>query len=90
MSKGRFIRAKRLYSGKVVVFAKKGLYWRKKGCIRSKWLCSCKTGSNRAKVVVIWQKCLYSRKVVVFGQGGSIPAIWLYSGENGFILAKWL
>ena len=46
-------------------------------------MCSC-------KVVVIGKMWLYSNKMVVFGQSGSIPTKvvvfgqkWFYSGKNG-------
>ena len=52
--RGRSNPATLLYSGKVVVFGQKWLYWGKGGCIR-------------AKVVAFRQKGLYSRKVVLFG-----------------------
>ena len=52
--KSGFIRVKRLYSGKLVVFGQSG-------CIRTKWLYS-------RKNVAFGQKYLYSDKVVVFKQ----------------------
>ena len=38
LSKSGCLRARWLYSGKVVVIEKKGLYSGKSGCIRTKWL----------------------------------------------------
>ena len=55
------IRAKWLYSGKVVVFGKKRLYSGKvalfgqNGCIRGRWIYLSKSGCNRKKVVVFGQ-----------------------------------
>ena len=46
------VRPKRLFSGKVVVFAQKLLYSGKSGCIRSKLLYLVKSGCIRIKVVV--------------------------------------
>ena len=46
------VRAKSLFSGKVVVFAQKLLYSGKSGCIRSKLLYLVKSGCIRIKVVV--------------------------------------
>ena len=66
------IRAKWLYSGKMVVFGKKVVIY------RAKWLNSCKSGCIRSKVVVFGQKCLYSGKVVVIGQNGSIRAKYCF------------
>ena len=48
------------------------------------WLYSCKSGSIRAKVVVLGRKWLYSGKVVVFGQK------WLYSGKVVVFRIEWL
>ena len=64
------IRAKWLYTGKVVVFWQNLLYSGKKGCIR-------------AKLVVFGQMLLYSGKLVVFAQTGFIQARWLYLGKSG-------
>ena len=55
------IRARWLYSGKVVVFGQKWLYSGKVVVFRQKWL-------NSDKVVEFEQKCFYSGKVFVFGQ----------------------
>ena len=66
-----------LYSGKMVVFGKKGLKSDKRGCIPAK-------GCNRAKVVVFRQKLLYSAKVVVFEQIGCIRKKVVVFGQ------KWL
>ena len=55
------IRAKRLYSDKVIVFGEIVV-------IHQKWLYSGKKGCIRAKVVVFVQKWLYSCKFVLFGQ----------------------
>ena len=41
-------------------------------------------------MVVLGQEWLYSRKVVVFGQGDCIRAKWLYLDNNGCIWANWL
>ena len=54
-----------------VVFEQKLLYSGRRGCIRAKWLYSC-------KVVEIGQKSLYSGKVFVLGRSGCIRAKWLY------------
>ena len=53
--------AKRLYSGKVLVFGQSGCNPTKGFCIRS-------------KMVVFGQKWLYSDNLVVFGQSGCIRA----------------
>ena len=61
------IRAKWLYSGKVVVFGQSGctretaVVFEQSGCIRVKWLYSVKSWCVRAKLVVL-------------GQGSSIRA----------------
>ena len=53
-----------------------------------KWLLSGNSGCIRTKVVLFWQKLMYSGKVVVFGKK------WLYSGkvvvfvQSGCIRAK--
>ena len=78
----------------MVVFGQSGFFG-KSGCIRGKvaafmqggcimaqlWY-SCKSCCNRAKVVVIGQKLLYS------GKRGSIRAKWLYSSKSGCIRVK--
>ena len=84
------IRAKWLYSGKmviffakVVVFVQKRLYLRKSGCFL-------------AKVAVFGQsECipanwLFLAKVVVFGQFGCDREKMLHSGKSGCIRTKWL
>ena len=68
------VRAKLLYSCKVVVFGQKWLYSVKNGCIGAEWFCSGKNGCIRAK----W---LYLDKVVVFRQSGSIWVRLFYSGK---------
>ena len=67
----------------------KWLYSKKSGCIRAKSLCSCKSGFNREKVVVLGQKLLYLGKnccnwgkVVVFGQSGCIRSKVVVFGQT--------
>ena len=57
---GCCIRAKRLYSGKVVVFGQKLFYSCKSGCICAKVVVFGQDGCFKAKVVVFRQKLLYS------------------------------
>ena len=52
-------------SGKILVFGKKGMYSGNKGCIRTKWLFSGKSG-------FIQEELLYWAKFLVFGQSGCI------------------
>ena len=69
------IRAKWVYSGKIVVFGQsgcfgaKGMYFGKSNCIRVKWLYSVKSGYIRAKL-------LYRANWLCLGKIGSI---WAYS-----------
>ena len=89
-----YIRAKWLYSGKVVVLGKNC-------CIRAKLFLSGKSCCIReklgysGKMVVFCQKSLYSGKVVVFGRkwlySGKVDLFWqnwLYSGKIGYIPRK--
>ena len=68
---GCCIRQKWLFSGNVVVFGQKCLYWDKTGCIRAKVVVFIESACIRA----MW---FYSCKVVVFGQK------WLYSDKVDF------
>ena len=76
-AKAVVFRKKWLYSGKIVSSGKGGY-------IRAKWQYSDKSGSIRAKVIVLGGNLLYSRK------SGCLRAKWLYSGKKCCILAKWL
>ena len=67
----------------MAVFGQNRLYLAKTGCIR-------------AKVVVFWQKWLFSGKIVVIGENWlySMKVViigkkLLYSGKNGCIRDKW-
>ena len=72
------IRANWLYSGNVVVFGHGGCIWAKVIVLGQIWLYLGKYGCIRAKVVVFGKKwlysgkCLYSAKVVIFGQSGCL------------------
>ena len=71
------IRAKWLYSGKMVIFSQKWLSSFKTCCIWANWLYS-------GNVLVFGHGGCFWAKVVVFGQ------IWLYSRKYGCNRAKWL
>ena len=61
------VRAKLLYSGKVLVSGQKWLYFVKSGWVRAKWLYPGKSVCIRAKGVVFGQKSCDHTNVVVFG-----------------------
>ena len=71
---GGCIRANKLFSGKVVAFGKKWLYFAKSGCTRAKVVVFGQCECFLAKVVVLGQNWLYSDKVVVLGKSGFIRA----------------
>ena len=58
------------------------------GCIRVKWLYSCKSCCTRAKVVVLGQKLFYSCNVAVFRQNGRIRAKEVIFLQSGCFQAK--
>ena len=66
-----------LYTGKSCFIRPKVVVFEQSSCNRAKWLCL-------GKVVVFWEKRLYSGKI------GCILAKLLYSGKSGCIRAKWL
>ena len=63
-----------VFEKKVVVFGQKWFSSGKSGCIRARCLYLGKNRCVWAKVHVFEQKCLYSVKVVVLRQIGSIRA----------------
>ena len=65
--KSGFIRAKVVVFGQCGCIRAKCLYSEKVIAFGQKWFYSCKSGCFRAKVVAFEQKRLYSGKVVVFG-----------------------
>ena len=78
-----YIRAKWLYSGKVVVFGKVDVFEQQFVVIGKEWLYSGKSRCNRAN----W---LHSGKVVLFGQGGCFRGKVFLFGQSGCIRTKWL
>ena len=79
------IRANWLYTGKSGCIPARWLFSRKTCCIWAKVVVLVIYSFNRAKEVVLWQKWLYSGKVVVFRQVVVFEKKRLCSGKNGFI-----
>ena len=86
--KGSFIRAKWLYSGKVL-YSGNVVVIVQNGCIRVKGVVFGQKCLYSGKVVVFGRKWLYSSKVVVYVQSGCNQAKWLYSGKVVLFGQKW-